>query len=843
MTWLWVGMAWAGLAADHGFEGACAEVVGAELGIEAPKKVRWEPRGTTALVAVYEAENLYESEKHAEAEAVLRAELARDGRTGKGWVYLGRSLLAQGREAEATTALLVARAALPEDPIEHSRVAGSLYTAGHAGCSGEVAAEALERFPASATLWRRLVHAERKEGDHAGALAAIESGRAEGLPASMACLEIYVRIDQGRVEQAEALEELCLESEESWLKRGARSTLASATGDVTTAARHSRRLGSDSTARLREARVAWAEGLHGDALRRVEHAISEDPDDVWLRIQRARWLLGMGRGDEALGDLAAVFDPEEPLVEAVEHGFVGAMTPEHEDSRLWGRRRAAALYVEVLVSLGREEEARSAVEAAVRRFGVWSSMSSWGEELEVAEAPLVDEICADPERVELCRGAARAYERGWWRWMPRPERAAELYAGMCEAGDGASCHRLGYLHRSGQIEHDEVRGVALYERSCALGDDDGCTGLSWALRRGRGVAQDLERADAVLDEQCSAGDRDACSTLARSLYWAPPAWRDVDRAAELWGAGCEAKHEASCRSWATMSTYGVVEGDGHAVLSEGCSDGDVSACMELVRRGSGDVASLVAGCDDDGGTSCDLLVDQLVDGGVRLAGVGWEQRCSDGDERACGLASVMAGLAGELEASERLAVRAVQPSSASKAPVVWVARAWRAAGRSDEEIVELVEGLVQGWPEAHAAWVWQEVGAALGLADRLLEAARFREAEAVGLTTRKLVLAEALLVAGDAAGAGEVLAEVQPRLWSADDVLVAAVLGWFAGVASGDEVVEAFSAMPPGAATHGWDWSALRGLSVGEQLAVVEVLDGARRDEATLEAVKAAIGG
>ena len=64
----------------------------------------------------------------------------------------------------------------------------------------------------------------------------------------------------------------------------------------------------------------------------------------------------------------------------------------------------------------------------------------------------------------------------------------------CDLGSGGGCATLAFLHATGKfVPKDDRRANALYVKSCALGDEQGCYNEGLMADEGRGTGRDLAR--------------------------------------------------------------------------------------------------------------------------------------------------------------------------------------------------------------------------------------------------------------------------------------------------------------------------------------------------------------
>ena len=88
------------------------------------------------------------------------------------------------------------------------------------------------------------------------------------------------------------------------------------------------------------------------------------------------------------------------------------------------------------------------------------------------------------------------------------------------------CATLAFLHATGKfVPKDDRRANALYVKSCALGDEQGCYNEGLMADEGRGTGRDLARAVARYREGCEAGSAPRARTSASSTNTGPASAR------------------------------------------------------------------------------------------------------------------------------------------------------------------------------------------------------------------------------------------------------------------------------------------------------------------------------
>ncbi len=134
----------------------------------------------------------------------------------------------------------------------------------------------------------------------------------------------------------------------------------------------------------------------------------------------------------------------------------------------------------------------------------------------------------DPEGCHLL-GVLLVDGRGIAADVPR---ALQLWAATCEGGYARSCSTLALEYKVGaHLQQDGAKVLALYMRSCDLGELGGCSAAAQVLDEGIvGVPADEARAHALVKKCCDAGGKFECGRLADMDDRVTPRERAVYRA-------------------------------------------------------------------------------------------------------------------------------------------------------------------------------------------------------------------------------------------------------------------------------------------------------------------------
>lgn len=198
------------------------------------------------------------------------------------------------------------------------------------------------------------------------------------------------------------------------------------------------------------------------------------------------------------------------------------------------------------------------------------------------------------ERVRLSPGARHALKIELEDAAPyvascasaRAEAAETPCSRACEAGDAASCARLGAFLYSGETgSSDFPRARLLFEAACRADHVEACNNLGFMLEKGQGGERDLERAHTLYRGACDSGAQEACFNLGVMLQRGNGVAADPATARDLFAAACDRAEGRACYQLGDM----LFRGDGvsadareAAVFFErACDAGTPGGCTNL----------------------------------------------------------------------------------------------------------------------------------------------------------------------------------------------------------------------------------------------------------------------
>jgi TPR repeat protein len=96
--------------------------------------------------------------------------------------------------------------------------------------------------------------------------------------------------------------------------------------------------------------------------------------------------------------------------------------------------------------------------------------------------------------------------------IPEDRKRAETLARQgCDAGDGYSCYELGITRETSSAPTPPADVIALYDKACTAGAEEGCSELGMVYHSGRGGApHDDAKAASYLQKACDLGDHTSC---------------------------------------------------------------------------------------------------------------------------------------------------------------------------------------------------------------------------------------------------------------------------------------------------------------------------------------------
>lgn len=146
------------------------------------------------------------------------------------------------------------------------------------------------------------------------------------------------------------------------------------------------------------------------------------------------------------------------------------------------------------------------------------------------------------------------------RWGPATEEkaaaAVRAWDRSCDLGNADGCANLGSFYMGGMtgvVGEDPPRAAALLERGCAGKNPKACSDLGVLLQRGRGVRADPARAAALYTQACDGGYALGCINLGELHVRGVGVPRDRERAGALFLRACAAKDEKGCARFSEVS--------------------------------------------------------------------------------------------------------------------------------------------------------------------------------------------------------------------------------------------------------------------------------------------------
>jgi len=215
---------------------------------------------------------------------------------------------------------------------------------------------------------------------------------------------------------------------------------------------------------------------------------------------------------------------------------------------------------------------------------------------DVPRAPFPHGLATCDAGLEACRSACdagdgdRCAALGMHHYLARGVPlsyaiASSLFRRACDdLHSAAGCYALGRATFAGNgVQRDRPRALALFDRSCKGGFDQGCVRFARMLRAGDAIAIDEKRAATIEEKACDDGDMDGCADVGDDHAQGWGLVRDADAATRDWKRACEGGFGYGCWSLAQAMTGGSesdVE-DQIALYDKGCKLGSGEACDSL----------------------------------------------------------------------------------------------------------------------------------------------------------------------------------------------------------------------------------------------------------------------
>jgi TPR repeat protein len=155
--------------------------------------------------------------------------------------------------------------------------------------------------------------------------------------------------------------------------------------------------------------------------------------------------------------------------------------------------------------------------------------------------------------------------------VANPPELTEVLEKSCSLGDGQGCQILGSALKQGAfgMPKDEERAIELWVVSCNAKWATGCRLLAFAYQNGWSVQANQKVAIRHFQDGCDLGEQSSCNELSWMVISSDP-----EKAIGYWQKGCDGKNGESCRglAWAAKNGAGMPEDDAKArqIAEAGC---------------------------------------------------------------------------------------------------------------------------------------------------------------------------------------------------------------------------------------------------------------------------------
>ena len=137
------------------------------------------------------------------------------------------------------------------------------------------------------------------------------------------------------------------------------------------------------------------------------------------------------------------------------------------------------------------------------------------------------------------------------------EQTVSLYGKACTNGDALGCVKLGALYACGRgVEKNGAVALAMFDKSCALHNEDGCQLHAAALLAGNLGKRDTARGLRLYERECDAGSAHACGSLGSFMMLLGKVEAEARGLAFLEKA-CTGGHLDSCGNLAVAQVKGL----------------------------------------------------------------------------------------------------------------------------------------------------------------------------------------------------------------------------------------------------------------------------------------------
>lgn len=124
----------------------------------------------------------------------------------------------------------------------------------------------------------------------------------------------------------------------------------------------------------------------------------------------------------------------------------------------------------------------------------------------------------------------------------------QRYQRECDQGKAQSCTREGIFYAFGTWGHtrDYAKAKPLFEKACAVGDQDGCKELAALYQYGRGVPQNQAKALEIYTATCAAKNATSCYYAAEMHRYGQGTAKNLKQAAALYEKACATGYKSAC---------------------------------------------------------------------------------------------------------------------------------------------------------------------------------------------------------------------------------------------------------------------------------------------------------
>jgi tetratricopeptide (TPR) repeat protein len=502
----------------------------------APKGPSWGP--TAEQIDLYNtAVGHYNAGDLAEARSAIEQLLKAQPDCGAARTIRANILLLTGNPAESLAELQQLSQSFPKEDLVWLTLSQAAFALQDFTLALDASKEAVRLEPSSFEAQRALNLALVRLGRYDEALAALKTARNRGSPpAALDCLEVGVLVDQKQADPARAKMASCEQSTDLNLVRFTRSNLALLTGDYQAAAESADAAGAEHMGRQGRAVLLAESGDYAGCIQILDQVVTQEPENVGARLQRANCLHNAARDAEARADLERAFGAGTWVTIQENGSLTGILTYGSEQEFKESTSKAALLLVELQLEAGD----RAAAE------GTWTALSQSfpGTDATLAATALVEAGSnRDPwpglwAAVEQRPGSELLLETASSLLLQRPAGVpAGLPARIVAQGSWADLYNLSAFYYNSQKFSECVRVVepalerveeghraalrdVLY--SCAAGADD-LTRLDQVLAL-RGSPQGLPAPDLLQHAwlRVKAGRASEARTIWEAACTSPP---------------------------------------------------------------------------------------------------------------------------------------------------------------------------------------------------------------------------------------------------------------------------------------------------------------------------------